>query len=54
MSIFDSNAVWRKTLQPAYYNNCRFHMEVGTIEGGRRQVLHQVRAYRQLVWLLHS
>jgi prophage DNA circulation protein len=41
MSIFDSTAVWRKTLQPAYYNNCRFHMETGTMEGGRRIVLHQ-------------
>jgi prophage DNA circulation protein len=41
MSIFDSNAVWRKTLQPAYYNNARFHCEMNAIESGRRIVLHQ-------------
>lgn len=41
MSIFDSNAIWRKTLQPAYYNNARFHVETNAIEGGRRIVIHQ-------------
>lgn len=36
-----SRTAWRDELLPAHFDNCQFHVESGSQEGGRRIVVHE-------------
>jgi len=41
MKITDIHNPWRDRLLPANFDNCPFHLEAGSREGGRRIVTHE-------------
>lgn len=40
-TIRDLPSAWRDRLVPAHFDGCEFHVESGTIESGRRIVVHE-------------